>query len=151
MKLLTTLFALTSLVVPSVAQAQLQSSRFDHYPTGPHTYDLPDRNPVASLSFMEQRRQEDVRAESPFFPGLGNGGTVAVGNWQQYYLTVGDGSHASIHNVSPQADWGTQTAVSNVNSQNSAGDQTVRNGSSWRGGNTACSQCADPPSWDWGR
>lgn len=148
MRMLSNLLILCILVSPGIATAQSQSSRFDHYATGPHNYDVPERNREVSISLMEQRRRDNLAADNPFFPNPEDGGTIAVGNWQQIFLTVGDGSTGQIHNSSPQLDLGTQTATSNVNSQNSAGNQTGRNGSDLN-----CESCETkmPQSWKWSK
>lgn len=127
------LLAMMLAPVAGHAQSTTQSFRFDHYPTGPHVYDFPDRNPQADLAFIEQRRREKEAAEnrsgSPF-DMMGGGGTIAVGNWQQYYMILGDGADGTIINKSPQSDWGTQTSTSNENINS---NQTQNNSSSWTG------------------
>jgi hypothetical protein len=153
-----------ALLAPTVASAQpTQSFRFDHYPTGPHVYDFPDRDPQADLAFMEQRRreQEAVRHHNNSFDPFGGADTIAVGNWQQYYMVLGDGSNANLINKSPQSDWGTQTATSNENlnstqTQNNTTDFTgdfsgmtnVQQG----GASTCGTTCGggSAPSWSWG-
>jgi hypothetical protein len=143
----TTGIAGSLILCASIAGAQTQSFRFDEYPTGPHAYDFPDRDRISSLLIMEQRRRDEMANRDNQSNGDGAGGTIAVGNWQQFYLIVGNNSEGVINNSSPQSDFGTQTATSNVNSQNSAGDQMVRNGSDWH-----CAVCTAPApqSWKWG-
>ncbi|MBE0488298.1 MAG: hypothetical protein IBX53_04410 [Halomonas sp.] len=154
-----------TLAMPAGAQ---QGFRFEHYPTGPHAYDFRQRSPETSLSFMEQRRRERnaaANAAAPLagLPGAGasGGGTYAVGNWQQFYMYLGDGATGVIDNTSPQTDWGVQTATSNVNSQNAEGDQSITNGSDWEGSfdgqstiqqGSYCDTCTRPEgdvSWKW--
>jgi thiamine phosphate synthase YjbQ (UPF0047 family) len=85
---------------------------------GPHPWDFPDRNRETSfaLQYAHDNRQ---RGKSGVNAGYGstvviNNTTMAVGNWQQIEMTLGDNAEGLIMTENHQDNTGTSRADSTV-------------------------------------
>lgn len=88
---------------------------------GPHPWDFPDRNRDAAFAYQLSRDRENGGlagaagvAAANGLPLVVNSTSMAVGNWQQIEMTLGDGAEGLIMTENHQDNSGNAMAVSDV-------------------------------------